>query len=177
MPGPKDQAVGQEGEGVVGLGGQPPQSPGDLRRHRPIRGPAQRFGLQRRRPRLGGEHRALELADVLPLHRHRPVAGHPGQNLRPDAEGTHQDAGAPVDEPLHQLLMQGVGKPILQRAGAALPFGGALQPVGPVGDVGQGANAREALSQDVDLPARVVQSLELPGDPVLRQPPAALAAG
>ena len=45
---------------------------------------------------------------------------------------------------------------------------GVPQPVGPVGDIGQGAHARQPLGQHVHLALHMVQASELAGNPVLR---------
>ena len=86
----------------------------------------------------------------------------------------HQHAGAAVDEPGHQLFVQGVADPVFQLAGQALPVGGIGHPVGAVGDVAERAHARQASGQAVDLAVDTVQRLVLAVDPVLGQ---ALAAG
>ncbi len=48
------------------------------------------------------------------------VAAHAGQDSSPLPQPAHQRAGAPVDEPRHQSLVQGVRQPILQRRASAL---------------------------------------------------------
>ena len=66
-------------------------------------------------------------------------------------------ARAPVDEALHQRLMQRVGKPVLELARAALPCGRIGEPVGAVGDIGQRTDAREPHRQGVDVSVGAVE--------------------
>jgi hypothetical protein len=59
-----------------------------------------------------------------------PSCADAGQHGLAVAQLPHQHAGAPVDEPGHQLLVQGVADPVFQLPGQALPVGGVGQPVG-----------------------------------------------
>ena len=68
-----------------------------------------------------------------------------------------QRAGAPVDEALHQRLVQRVGEPVLELAGAALPGRRVGEPVGAVGDIGERAHAGEAHRQRVDVAVGAVE--------------------
>ncbi len=109
----------------------------------------------------------------MPLHGHRPVGGHPGQDVAADAEPAHQGAGPAIDEPLHQLLVQGVGDPVLELTRPALPVGRILQPVGAVGDIGHGAHPREPGRQRIYVAVDVVERSVLPLDPVVGDAPRA----
>ncbi len=86
------------------------------------------------------------------LDRHRPVGADAAEDRAGAlAQAAQQRAGAPVDEALHQALVQGVGEPVLQRAGAPLPALGIGEPVGAVGDIGERAHAGEARRERVDV--------------------------
>ena len=86
-----------------------------------------------------------------------------------------QRRGAPVDEALHQLLVQRVGEPVLERAGLALPVRGIGEPVAAVGDIGERAHAGEPRRQRVDVALEPVERGELALHPVVGQ--AAVALG
>ena len=99
-----------------------PEPPRDLRgRPRAGRRRAAPCPPARWRPARRLEREPVQAADEVALHRHRAVGGDAGQQFLGLAEPAHQRAGAPVDEPRHQLLVQRVGEPVLERAGDALP--------------------------------------------------------
>ena len=114
-------------------------------------------------------------ADEMALDRHRAVRADAAEDRpRPLAQAAQQGAGAPVDEALHQRLMQRVGQPILERPRAALPGLRIGEPVGAIGDIGERAHPGEARRQRVDVAVDPVETGELALHPILRQPPVAL---
>jgi hypothetical protein len=92
-------------------------------------------------------------------------------------QAPHQHAGAAVDEPRRQPLMQRIRKTILYRARAVLPMQRIVQPVRPVGDEGPGADMRDAVGEGVDVALGPVGIGYLPVEPVVRNPPATSEEG
>ena len=90
------------------------------------------------------------------------------------AQSSYKQSRASIDKPLRQPLMQNVGKPVLDGAGAFLPVDGALNPVGTMRNIGPGANVRDACHQRVDVAVEVLQALHMALYPVFGQPLAAL---
>ena len=89
-------------------------------------------------------------------------------------QAAQQRAGAPVDEALHQRLVQRVGEPVLEGPRPALPGWRIGEPVGAIGDIGQGAHPGEPRRQRVDVAVGPVESGELALHPVFGKPPIAL---
>ncbi len=109
------------------------------------------------------------------LDGHGPIGADSGQQrIAGQVQAAHQGAGAAVDEPLHQPLVQGVGQSVLQRAGLALPVRRVAHPVAAIGHIGQGPHPGQARRQGVDIAVQPVQALELALDPVVGQAPVAL---
>ena len=99
--------------------------PGEHARGRIARGPTMdALGL-----RVGKEAEALQAADKMLLHVHRPVLGDLGVKLVLFLQALHQRTGAPVDEALRQLLVERIGQTVLDGAGALLPMLGIGQPI------------------------------------------------
>ncbi len=74
--------------------------------------------------------------------------------------------GALVDEALHQGFVQLVRQAFFQVARGVAPMIDALQPAAAVGDIGQGAHARQARRQGVDIALGLVQAPYLGLEPV-----------
>src|SRR5262249_61268044 len=72
-------------------------------------------------------------------------------------------------KPLRYALMQRIRKPVLDSAGALLPFGRIINPVASVRDVGPGADVRDARHQRVDVAIVAVEICHLTGNPPDRQ--------
>ena len=70
--------------------------------------------------------------------------------------------------------MQGVREPVFQGSGDPLPVGRVGQPLGAVGDVGQGAHIGQPHGERVDLAVGAVDLLQLAGHPGVRHAPVAL---
>ena len=118
---------------------------------------------------------AGEPADQVAFDRHRAVRVDAAED-RAGAltQAAQQRAGAPVDEALHQRLVQRVGKPVLEGPRPALPGLRIGEPVGAIGDIGQRAHPGEPRRQRVDVAVGPVESGELALHPVFGQPPVAL---
>ena len=96
-------------------------------------GIARGFAVNALGMRVGEKPEALQAAYEMFFDMHRAVVGDFGEQLVLLLEAAHQCAGAPVDEALRELLVQGVGKAVLDRARAGLPVLGVGEPVGSVG--------------------------------------------
>ena len=79
----------------------------------------------------------------------------------------HQHAGAPVDETFRQTLVQRIGKPVLDRAGNALPMIGVAKPVRPVRGEGPGPDVRDPRRKRVDVAVDVIGLCDLAGKPIV----------
>ena len=66
--------------------------------------------------------------------------------------------------------MQGIGQPVLHRAGPFLPVAGVGQPVAAVRHIGPGADVGDALNQGLDVAVGALDADHLVGHPVGGQP-------
>ncbi len=165
-------------KGLVAFAREFAEPAGDLGGDRPFDRAAERPVFQRRGAALGLEMHARKPADDMALDRHRAVGADAAEDRTGVlVQGSEQRARAPVDEALHQRLVQRVGKPVLEIAGAALPGGRIGEPVGAVGDIGERPDAREAHRKGVDVAVGAVEGRELALHPVLGDSPVALASG
>ena len=174
---PVDDAAGLERESAVALAREFAEPPRDLRRNHPLDRGSKRAILQRRGAALGLEMHAGESADQMALDRHCAIRIDAAEDRAwafLQSKLRRRAARAPVDEPLHQRLVQRVGEPILQGPGPALPRLRIGEPVGAIGDIGQRAHPREARRQRVDVAFEPVEARELGLHPIFRQPPVAL---
>src|SRR3546814_2311874 len=79
------------------------------------------------------------------LDQHLAVLAHGADEGAFAAQAAHQDRCAAVDEALREALMQGIRQGVLDGPRPALPVGVVVQPVAAVGNVGPGADMRDAL--------------------------------
>ena len=85
------------------------------------------------------------------------------------ADVADEDRGAAVDEALGQPFVERVAdRRAFDLAGALGPFGGLLQPVGAVRDIGPAANAGEAVGERLDVAAHIVEPGDFGGEPFVR---------
>ena len=118
---------------------------------------------------------AGEPADQVALHNHRPIAVDAAQDWAGALiQAAQKRARAPVDEALHQGLVQRVGEPVLKIPRPALPCLRIGEPVRAIGDIGQGAHPGEPRRQGVDIAVGPVEARKLSLHPVFRHPPVAL---
>ncbi len=68
-----------------------------------------------------------------------------------------QKGRPPIDKALRDARVQRVRKPILDAAGALLPCRRIFHPVAAMGDVGPGADVRDARHQGVDVTIDTVE--------------------
>ena len=166
---------GASANALVGLARQRAEPPGDLGGDDPLDRAAQGAILKRRRAALRLEMEAGEAADQMALDRHRAVGIDAAKDrARAIAQAAQQRARAPVDETLHQRLVQRVGEPVLEASRPALPCLRIGEPVGAIGDIGERAHAREPRRQRVDVAVGAVEARELALHPVFGQAPVAL---
>ena len=65
------------------------------------------------------------------------------------AQSSYKQGRTSIDKPLRQTLMQSIGKPVFDGAGALLPVNRALNPVRTVRNIGPGPDVRDACHQGV----------------------------
>src|ERR1700722_6465881 len=172
---PIDNAARREAKGLVALARERAKPTGDLGSDHPLDRAAQRAILERGRATFGLEMEAGEPADQMALHRHRPVAIDAAKNWACALiQAAQKRAGAPIDEPLHQGLMERVGEAVLKIPRPALPGSRMGEPVRTIGDIGKSPHPGEPGRQSVDIAVAPIEARELRLHPVLRHPPVAL---
>ena len=77
----------------------------------------------------------------------------------------HEKRRAAIDKALGDAVVQRVGQPVLDAAGALLPLGRALDPVAAMRDVGPGADMGDARHQRIDIAVEPVELRHLAADP------------
>ena len=172
---PGDDARGLKLERLVALAGERPEPPRNLRRDDALDRAAQRAILERRCAAFRLEMESGQPANQMALDHHRPSRVDAAED-RPGAlaQAAEKRAGAPVDEPLHQGLVQRIGEPVLEASRPALPALGVGEPVGAIGDVSERPHPGEPGREGVDVAVDPVEAGELAVHPVFRQPPVAL---
>ncbi len=120
------------------------------------------------RLRLGRELKPAQAADEVVLDMNGAIFGNLRREFLLVAQTLHQGTGAPIDEALRQLLVECVRQAVLDGAGAGLPVGRVLQPIGAVGDEGPGADVGDAVGERVDVAIGAIGEGNLLGEPVLR---------
>ena len=142
---PEHHAVGRHAEGLVGVGREPAQPPGHLRPDRALGGGAQGLVLQRARAARRLEAQPRQPADVVALDGHRPVGGDAGQQRV--ARRSSPRIRALVRRSMNRCISRSCRVSESRSSSARVrpcQWAGVAQPVGAVGDVGQGAHAGEA---------------------------------
>ena len=81
----------------------------------------------------------------------------------------YQNRSPLVHEPLSQLLMQSVGKPVLDGAGFVLPERGLPDPSFALSNIRPNSDSCNTSRDDINVAVRIVQPRHLLGEPVLRQ--------
>ncbi len=162
-------------ERLVVLARQRAKPAGDFGSDDPLDRAPQRPILKRGRAALGLEMEAGEPTDEMALHGHGAVVVDAAKNRpRALAQAAQKRARAAIDEALHQGLVQRIGEPILKIPRPALPGLRIGQPVGAIGDIGQGPHPREPRREGVDVAVGPVQARELSLHPVFGHSPVAL---
>ena len=137
----------------------------DLARERLLRGGTQRLALGPGGRRLGGELEAREPPDRVTLD--NDIAGFCDFSFehRVLAQPPHQYAGAAVDKPLGQTLVQRVGQFVLDAARDALPVLGIGEPVRTVCRKGPGPDVGDPVRERIDIAVGAVRLRYLPSKP------------
>ena len=109
------------------------------------------------------------------LHRHRPIAVDAAKNWACALiQAAQKRARAPVDEALHQRLVQGIGEPVLKSPRPALPCLRIGEPVRAIGDIGQSPHPSKPRRERIDVAVSPVEACQLSLHPVFGHPPVAL---
>ena len=124
--------------------------------------------------RVRNEAEALDASEMLALDRDLARFGDRRRHFTLIAQSSYKQRRPSIDKPLRQTLVQHVGKLVLDRARALLPVRGALDPVGPVRNVGPGPDMGDACHQRVDVAVVAFEPLHVALDPVFGQALAAL---
>ena len=166
---PGDPPVGQQAEGIVAVLGKRRDAFGDRRAEGAPRRRQQRPGLLGAGIRRRLEAQALQPADDMAFDQDLVAVGDAAHQRAAVAQPAMQGGMAAIDEALGQGLVQGVGEPVLDRLGPGLPVLRVRHPVAAIGDIGPGADMRDAAGQLVDVALDAIQAIDLFGDPVVRQ--------
>ena len=166
LPEPAQHTVGGEHELPVRGVRQPGCARVDLAGERFLRGAGERPRLRACGRGIRRENEFIEPADGVTLDHDFAALPDLGLENRILAQSTHQHAGAAVDEPLGEALMQRVRQLVLDRAGNALPVLGIGEPVGAVGGEGPSPDVGNAVRERVDVAVDAVRLLDLAGKPV-----------
>ncbi len=121
--------AGVDRKGRVGIGGEKLRAGGHLAAQHAVGGGGQHPHLD---PvdRVGDKAQAVEPADIGALDPDLAGRRHRGGQRVLGGELAHQKGRAPIDEALGDAVVQRVGEPVLDAAGALLPGRRAVDPVG-----------------------------------------------
>ncbi len=132
-------------------------------------GRAQGFAIRTSRARVGNKAEALETAHIVALHHHLTFCRNLRHQIIIEVQALHQHAGASVNKPLGQRLVQGVRQPVFNLSGARLPMGSVGKPVRPVRHKSPGADIGNTRRQRIDIAFGDIEPVHMATHPVLRQ--------
>ncbi len=168
---PDDLALARKRESRVGRSRKPVRARCQLVDQHLRRRIPRRFAMHARRRGIRREGKAFELADIMLLDDDAAVLLDLGEQAVLVAHALHEHAGALIDKTLRELLVQRVGKLVLDLARLGLPVIGVLEPFAPVRDEGPGADMGDAVRERVDIAFGPVGLLDLGGEPILGDHP------